>query len=959
MDIFGRQLTPQYLWRLIRRYSTQLGYCILVLLMLWGSLIAMFAHDYRQAVQEIEQNNDQFTRGLEEHVRRSLYAMDDQMQVIKVEYERGGVTPAISTVIDLARKNPLLVQILVLDSSGNIVTCLKLGEPGLNFADRSYFRVHIDSDRNQTYISEPIVGRITNKSAILMSRRLNAADGSFAGVVVMAVDPVYFSRFYQDMAFSEGRLVRIVGLDGIVRASWNRRMDEIGQNVKEGYLFSSLKQSPLGRYKAVGIYYEVDRFMSYRTMPDYPLIVQVGYETEPALEEYRERRDRLIVGRTAASIVIVVITGFAIANARRQRRKDERWQLVVEGVNDGIWDWDASTDKVFYADRCKAILGYASGDIGDSREEWMSRSHPEELEHVLQAIADHKEGRSAIYDETQRFRCKDGFYKWVRNRGKVLKNENGEIVRMIGAMTDIHAEKVAAEALRQSKMELRDSREKYQALIDQSFEAIAIIDFMESRQIVEVNARFTEWFGYSLPEDAPLTVDKILIDEEDRQESYYERLCANGHIPVEKRTYRHKNGSMVFMERSVSMVKHRERNLIMISYRNIADKLQQEQEMRKDAAIARQIQRALLSHPAQSEHVLVETVFRPCGEISGDLYHLEWRNDGQVLRGYLVDVPGQALTTALYTAALSVLLHEAAEMDVALQEQLCWLNRQIVNRFEDTVLVSAIGFELDLQARELRCVGAGINRFWRYGSAHGETVDVRGLTLGVHEQQVYSSVVLPLVAGDCLYFTTIELRGLLDLLPELPLENFQKMMGLLSVIAEEPDCRDDATAVCICIKSLPQDWDLSMWPKILKYNGYEDYRRLQGKIKKLLTEVTGQQHSLQEVAVNEALANALECRDGQSRSQKARLKINKIGNRLIVRVKTSRIGFAGNAVLRRLRSQPEDMFSFGEDAAMGRGIPLMLAMSNKMTYNADGTEAGRAKTAGERRALYLKYGSNP
>ena len=90
--------------------------------------------------------------------------------------------------------------------------------------------------------------------------------------------------------------------------------------------------------------------------------------------------------------------------------------------------------------------------------------------------------------------------------------------------------------------------------------------------------------------------------------------------------------------------------------------------------------------------------------------------------------------------------------------------------------------------------------------------------------------------------------------------------------------------------------------------------------------------------MHEALANALECRDGQARQQKARIRFNKVGNSFIVRVKTSRIGFAGNAILRRLRSQPDDMFSFGEDASMGRGIPMMLSMSHKMPYNSEGTE---------------------
>ena len=81
-----------------------------------------------------------------------------------------------------------------------------------------------------------------------------------------------------------------------------------------------------------------------------------------------------------------------------------------------------------------------------------------------------------------------------------------------------------------------------------------------------------------------------------------------------------------------------------------------------------------------------------------------------------------------------------------------------------------------------------------------------------------------------------------------------------------------------------------------------------------------------------------ECRDGKARSHKARIKFNRIGDWLVIRVKTSRIGFAGNALLRRLRSHPEALFEFGEDAGMGRGIPIMLSTTDRMTYNAEGTE---------------------
>jgi len=127
------------------------------------------------------------------------------------------------------------------------------------------------------------------------------------------------------------------------------------------------------------------------------------------------------------------------------------------------------------------------------------------------------------------------------------------------------------------------------------------------------------------------------------------------------------------------------------------------------------------------------------------------------------------------------------------------------------------------------------------------------------------------------------------------------------------------------------------WPRTLRFNGYGDYQRLKGEVRKILAEVIGRDHSLQEVAVHEALANAMECRDGVPRQHRARLRINKFGNRLVVRVKTSRLGFAGNALLRRLRSHGE-LFAFGEDASMGRGIPIMLATTQRMTYNSEGTE---------------------
>ena len=214
-----------------------------------------------------------------------------------------------------------------------------------------------------------------------------------------------------------------------------------------------------------------------------------------------------------------------------------------------------------------------------------------------------------------------------------------------------------------------------------------------------------------------------------------------------------------------------------------------------------------------------------------------------------------------------------------------------------------------------------------------------GLFLGIRDNETFDVHSLPLAEGDCIYFLTDGLSDLLQERTDLPLSRFPKMLELLETLAESEERRDDATAICIRVRSLPQSQATQTgWPRVLHFNGYGDYQRLKGEMGRILSEITGLEHSRQEVAVHEALANAMECRDGVSRQHRASVRFNKLGNRLVVRVKTSRLAFAGNAMLRRLRSQPEEMFAFGEDASMGRGIPLMICLTDKMTYNSEGTE---------------------
>ena len=125
------------------------------------------------------------------------------------------------------------------------------------------------------------------------------------------------------------------------------------------------------------------------------------------------------------------------------RASEERWQLVLKGTNDGIWDWDVKTDKTFYSSRWKQMRGFTDDEVGDSTEEFSSRIHPDDFDRVIAAVEDHFVGRTEFYEAEYRTRCKDGTYIWILDRAQALWDESGQAIRMSGAEKDITQRKQA------------------------------------------------------------------------------------------------------------------------------------------------------------------------------------------------------------------------------------------------------------------------------------------------------------------------------------------------------------------------------------------------------------------------------------------------------------------------------------------------------------------------------------
>lgn len=129
------------------------------------------------------------------------------------------------------------------------------------------------------------------------------------------------------------------------------------------------------------------------------------------------------------------------------KASEERWQLALRGANDGLWDWNAVTDEVYFSARWKQMLGYSEEEIPNRNQEWEVRVHPEDLPGVQQKLAAHFANETPYYSAEYRMRHRDGSWRWVLARGQAIWDQQGKPLRMAGSHTDITERKQLEEQL--------------------------------------------------------------------------------------------------------------------------------------------------------------------------------------------------------------------------------------------------------------------------------------------------------------------------------------------------------------------------------------------------------------------------------------------------------------------------------------------------------------------------------
>ncbi len=244
---------------------------IIFIALIWFHYLKLIDFEYHQDINAISTSDSNLVKALDENTRRNFENIDEVLTTIKQAYEKtDSITSETINRLTSARVLPLL-YIVVLDETGKIIAGSKTELLNQNRSSTDFFQQNKVKDYQQLLVTKAIQEKIvfdTETWTFHISLRLNRLDGSFSGVVVAAVDPLYFSKLFRQMGLKNNSTITIVDLEKNVLARQVGDTFSAGMNIDGAGLFDHLKEADRGTYITISAIDQVSRIISYNRMSD-------------------------------------------------------------------------------------------------------------------------------------------------------------------------------------------------------------------------------------------------------------------------------------------------------------------------------------------------------------------------------------------------------------------------------------------------------------------------------------------------------------------------------------------------------------------------------------------------------------------------------------------------------------------------------------------------------------------
>ena len=211
--------------------------------------------------------------------------------------------------------------------------------------------------------------------------------------------------------------------------------------------------------------------------------------------------ERSIAGEVVRLSGVNIDISVAKENELAAQAAQERYQAAVAGTSDGLWDWDVSSDLIWFSPRCWALLGYpgTAEHPPVTPAQFRARLHPDDRGHTLQSL-DAVMADDIPCDDELRLQLQSGEYRWFRLRGAAQRDGAGVAVRLAGSIQDVTDARNAEQALVQARQAAEDALREVAALRSALDEHSILSVADRAGQIIDVNTGFCIISGYSREE---------------------------------------------------------------------------------------------------------------------------------------------------------------------------------------------------------------------------------------------------------------------------------------------------------------------------------------------------------------------------------------------------------------------------------------------------------------------------
>ena len=393
--------------------------------------------EFDQAVAAEYSKNDNLALALEVQTSQLLTGLDGFLRLIKHHSEQPAPRQPLRTLVAPAfERTPSITFVGTTDARGDVVESLAEFGP-TNIADREFFQAHVASDADRLLISEPVLGRVSGRWAITLTRRLNRPDGSFGGIAAISIEPNYLTALFEATALGPFDVMSLVLTNGVTLA--RRRGDAItfGEDIAQSQLITEQRQRPAGNYTGPGGVDGRMRLFSYRTMRDYPVIVTVGTLEADALAAVVDRRR---VYRWAALLATVfVVAGCAmlillLARSERAGQTLREQASLLDKAQDAIVVTDLQRRITYWNKSAERLMGWPAAEaVGRSMSEVLpGDAGSSEVERAYADVA-----RAGEWHGELQLHARDGRRRTIESRWTLVRDAAGEPRSILSINTDV------------------------------------------------------------------------------------------------------------------------------------------------------------------------------------------------------------------------------------------------------------------------------------------------------------------------------------------------------------------------------------------------------------------------------------------------------------------------------------------------------------------------------------------